>query len=114
MIGLGVWEIPVNSMFYKGSAEITVLDNGGEYDMVVFDSKSNTCRIFEVKHSDKIVDRQAKHLRDESKTSLVEHRFGKILAKYVIYRGTTQDVDGIQYVNAEEYLKNIWLTNTIK
>ena len=82
-------------------------DDGGEYDMVIFDSKSNTCRIFEVKHSDKIVDRQAKYLRDEAKTNLVEHRFGKITGKYVIYRGTTQDVDGIQYVNAEEYLKNI-------
>lgn len=82
-------------------------DDGGEYDMVVFDSKSNTCRIFEVKHSDKIVDRQAKHLRDEAKTSLIEHRFGKITGKHVIYRGTTQVVDGIQYVNAEEYLKNI-------
>lgn len=32
MIGLGIWEIPVNSMFYKGTAEITVTDNGGEYD----------------------------------------------------------------------------------
>lgn len=82
-------------------------DDGGEYDMVIFDSKSNTCRIFEVKHSDKIVDRQAKHLRDEAKNSLVEHRFGKITGKFVIYRGTTHNVDGIQYVNAEEYLKNI-------
>lgn len=82
-------------------------DDGGEYDMVVFDNKSNTCRIYEVKHSDKIVDRQAKYLRDEAKTSLVEHRFGKITGKYVIYRGTTQDVDGVQYVNAEEYLNNL-------
>lgn len=32
MIGLGIWEIPVNSMFYKGTAEITVKDNSGEYD----------------------------------------------------------------------------------
>lgn len=79
-------------------------DDGGEYDMVIFDSKSNTCRIFEVKHSDKIVDRQAKHLRDEAKNSLVEHRFGKITGKFVIYRGTTQNVDDIKYVNVEEYL----------
>ena len=32
MIGLGVWDIPVNSMFYKGNAEITVADIDGEYD----------------------------------------------------------------------------------
>lgn len=32
MIGLGIWEIPVNSMFYKGTAEITVRDVNGNYD----------------------------------------------------------------------------------
>ncbi len=32
MIGLGVWEVPVNSMFFKGTAKITVSDNNGEYD----------------------------------------------------------------------------------
>ncbi len=32
MIGLGTWEIPVNSLFFKGTAQITVKDNDGEYD----------------------------------------------------------------------------------
>lgn len=32
MIGLGIWEIPVNSMFYKGTVEITVKNKDGEYD----------------------------------------------------------------------------------
>jgi len=32
---------------------------------------------------------------------------GKITGKYVIYRGKTQDVDGIKYVNVEEYLNNL-------
>lgn len=32
MIGLGVWDIPVNSMFYKGSAEITVGGSEDEYE----------------------------------------------------------------------------------
>lgn len=36
MIGLGVWEIPVNSMFYKGCAEITVKNDGGNYDFEFF------------------------------------------------------------------------------
>lgn len=31
MIGLGIWEVPVNSMFYKGTAKITVKDNAGKY-----------------------------------------------------------------------------------
>ena len=41
------------------------------------------------------------------KTERIEKRFGKIVGKYVIYRGKSQDVDGIQYVNAEEYLKSL-------
>ena len=32
MLGLGVWEVPVNSMFFKGTAKITVRDNNGEYE----------------------------------------------------------------------------------
>lgn len=32
MIGLGIWEIPVNSMFYKGTTEITVSEINGIYD----------------------------------------------------------------------------------
>lgn len=36
MIGLGVWEIPVNSMFYKGCAEITVKDIDGKYGFEFF------------------------------------------------------------------------------
>jgi len=38
---------------------------------------------------------------------IAEKRFGKITGKYVIYRGKTQDVDGIKYVNVEEYLNNL-------
>ena len=80
---------------------------GGEYDMVIYDSTSNTCRIYEIKHSDKIVDRQTRYLRDEELTAITEKNFGQITGKYVIYRGQTQDVNGIQYVNVEEYLKNL-------
>lgn len=32
MLGLGTWGVPVNSMFFKGTAKITVKDNNGEYD----------------------------------------------------------------------------------
>ena len=34
MLGLGVWEVPVNSMFFKGTAKITVKDNCGEYEFI--------------------------------------------------------------------------------
>lgn len=79
-------------------------DSGGEYDMVTYDKCQNTCRIYEIKHSEKIVDQQTRYLRDESKNALVEKRFGKITDKYVLYRGDNAMADGIQYVNVEEYL----------
>ena len=43
----------------------------------------------------------------EELNEITEKRFGKITGKYVIYRGKSQDVDGIQYVNVEEYLNNL-------
>ena len=82
-------------------------DGRGEYDMVIYDKNTNTCRIYEVKHSDKVAEQQAKFLRMEDLNAITEKRFGKIAGKYVIYRGKTQDVDGIRYVNAEEYLNGL-------
>ena len=76
----------------------------GEFDMVVFDPAAASCEIFEIKHSAEIVPEQTRHLRDEKKCADTASRFGTITGKYVIYRGTTQDVDGIRYVNVEEYL----------
>lgn len=82
-------------------------DIRGEYDMVIYDKNTNTCRIYEVKHSDKIVEQQTRFLRMQELNEITEKRFGKIAGKYVIYRGKTQDVDGIQYVNVEEYLNSL-------
>ena len=79
-------------------------DDGGEYDMVIFDKQTLTCRLYEVKHSDKIIDQQSKYLRDETKLALISHRFGEIKGRHVIYRGKTQRVGEIEYDNAEEYL----------
>ena len=82
-------------------------EEGGEYDMVVYNKTDCNCYVYEIKHSDKIVEQQTRYLRDESKISIVEHRFGNVVGKYVIYRGATQDVGDIHYVNVEEYLKSL-------
>ena len=79
----------------------------GEFDMVIVDQKNASCEIFEFKHSKEIVEAQYRHLTDESKCTLTERRFGTITGKYVIYRGETQDVNGIHYVNVEEYLNRL-------
>ncbi len=79
----------------------------GEFDMVVFDPESASSKIFEIKYSTQIVEQQYQHLVNDEKCTQTEHRFGKIDGKYVIYRGSTQDVNDIHYVNVEEYLNNI-------
>lgn len=78
----------------------------GEFDMVVFDPAAASCEIYEIKHSTEIVPEQVRHLIDPQKCAMTEHRYGPITGKYVLYRGATQDVDGIRYINVEEWLKS--------
>lgn len=79
----------------------------GEFDMVVFEPENECCNIYEVKHSTEVVANQYRHLVDDEKCNETEFRFGDIKGKYVIYRGETCDVDGIHYVNVEEYLSKL-------
>ena len=77
----------------------------GEYDMVIFDPKEISCKIFEIKYSKEQVPEQYRHLIDEQKCAMTSHRYGDIEGKFVIYRGENAQVEGIQYLNVEEYLK---------
>lgn len=79
----------------------------GEFDMVVFDLKAASCTIYEVKHSTEIAKAQYRHLIDEEKCKATEWRFGTITGKFVIYRGESCEVNGIHYLNVEEYLKGL-------
>ncbi len=79
----------------------------GEFDMVVCDSGSLTCQIYEIKHSDKAVKNQYRHLIDENKCAEFEFRFGKITNKIVIYRGESKYDGEIEYKNVEEYLRSL-------
>lgn len=79
----------------------------GEFDMVVFDPEKTNCSIYEIKHSTKAVPEQYKHLVDKAKCDETEFRFGNITGKYVIYRGESHETNGIQYLNVEEYLRNL-------
>ena len=80
----------------------------GEYDMVVYGKNRQGCAAYEVKHSDKCVAEQARHLRNKEMLSGISPRFGTLKGRYVLYLGENQDSgDGIAYRNAEEYLKNL-------
>lgn len=81
--------------------------SGGEFDMVVSDTENLVSYLFEIKHSNKIVKNQAKNLLDAKKTEIVQYRYGKIKKKYILYKGNDDRMDDIDYVNIEEYLKDV-------
>ena len=81
---------------------------GAEFDMVIFDAKTNSCECFEIKHSSKITLQQARHLMDEGWLRDTEKRFGTITKRCVLYRGENADLEnGIIYRNVEEYLNSL-------
>lgn len=55
--------------------------------MIIYDKSTNTCKLYEIKHSDKIDDRQIRFLVDKDKYELIESKYGIIVGKYVLYRG---------------------------
>lgn len=79
-------------------------DAGGEFDMVIYDKVGQNCRIYEIKHSAEVNERQTIHLRDAEKCQIVEKRFGPISGKFVLYRGKDTFAEGVQYLNVENFL----------
>ena len=79
-------------------------DAGGEFDMVIYDKASRNCRIYEIKHSTEVNEKQTIHLRDAEKCQIIENRFGPISGKFVLYRGKDTLAEGVQYLNVENYL----------
>lgn len=76
----------------------------GEIGMGVFDPKTESCKLYEIKHSAEIVPEQTRHLLDVEKCRMIEHRYGTITGRHVIYRGTAAEADSVQYLNVESYL----------
>ena len=79
-------------------------DAGGEFDMVIYDKTSQNCRIYEIKHSGEVNEKQTIHLRDTEKCQIIENRFGPISGKFVLYRGKDTFAEGVQYLNVENFL----------
>lgn len=79
----------------------------GEFDMVVYDQEALTCEIYEVKYSKEQAPEQYRHIKNEEKCAMTSHRYGEITGRYVIYRGDSVKVRGVQYLNVEEYLKSL-------
>lgn len=79
----------------------------GDFDMVVQDPKTLSCEIYEIKYSKERACEQYRHINDEEKCAMTTHRYGNITGRYVIYRGENTEMDTIQYLNVEDYLKSL-------
>ena len=79
-------------------------DAGGEFDMVIYDKADQNCRIYEIKHSTEVNEKQTIHLRDAEKCQIIENRFGPISGKFVLYRGKDTFAEGVPYLNVENFL----------
>ena len=78
----------------------------GEYDMLIYGRNERGCAAYEIKHSDKCVSEQSRHLRNENMLLLTTPRFGTLEGRYVLYLGENKETeDGIAYRNAEQFLK---------
>lgn len=80
----------------------------GEFDMVIYDKKKAEIECFEIKHSDEIVEEQAKHLLNEDNIISTEKIYGKVTRRCVLYKGGSGIAsNGIEYKNVEEFLNEI-------
>ena len=79
----------------------------GEFDMVVQDPKTLSCEIYEIKYSKERACEQYRHISNEEECAMTTHRYGNITGRYVIYRGENTEMDTIQYLNVEDYLKSL-------
>ena len=80
----------------------------GEFDMVIYDRKKAEIECFEIKHSDEIVEDQAKHLLNEANITNTEKMYGKVIRRCVLYKGGSGIAsNGIEYKNVEEFLKGM-------
>lgn len=93
---------------FSGREVFKLQFESGEYDMVVRDLGTDTCAIYEVKHSSEAVDDQARHLRDDEKRKAAEKAFGKVASRTVLYRGAdAESPDGVVWRNVNAYLRNL-------
>jgi len=93
---------------FAGKEVFKLQFESGEFDMVVRDLGTRTCKLFEVKHSMERFDEQFRHLVDARLLSRTEKAFGKVVSRTVLYRGPDFDHDsGVLYRNVEGYLKGL-------
>jgi hypothetical protein len=82
--------------------------DSGEFDITICNAQTKAACVMEVKHSDKQVPEQTKHLKNEELCKEFEKRTGcRIVRRMVIYNGPDTYLPGetpIYYANASDFL----------
>lgn len=91
----------------KGKAFKMSFGIRGEYDMVVLDDDNFSSSIYEIKYSAFIDKNQYRYLLDEELQEIFNKKYYPISHRYVLYRGASQSMDGIEYLNIEDYLSSL-------
>lgn len=80
----------------------------GEYDLLISNPKTCRYQLFEIKHRQRYDEAQARHLRDDFLISQMNHEFGELVNKCVLYRGETMETeDSIKYLNISDFCREI-------
>ncbi len=102
--------IPYRRDKYRQLRVFKLLFPRGEFDMVVCDPEKVACRLYEIKHTTERDDGQLRHLVDSKKLAYVEHNYGDILSRTVLYRGEDfAHPSGVEYRNVGDWLKEMRL-----
>lgn len=78
-----------------------------EADLIVVDLDNKESYLFEVKHSQEMVEEQTRHLINGDFITYVGEHFAPVKRRAVIYSGPSLRGYDVDYINAEEYLKEI-------
>ena len=91
--------------------DIYHIDNGdgSDIDMLSYDQSTDSCILYEIKHSAKAVPELYRIITDGHYTDEIGRRFGRITGRIVLYRGQAIPVndDGVEYLNVCDYLKSL-------
>ena len=105
VLGETIRAIPYRRDKYNQLRVFKLVFPRGEFDMVICDPEKSTCRLYEIKHTTERDDGQLRHLCDPEKLAYVEHNYGVVLSRTVLYRGEDfKHPSGVEYRNVGDWL----------
>ena len=95
--------------FYVSQLSVGPVDDllDAEADLIIVDMEKKESYLFEIKHSDQVVDKQTRHLRNEDFINYINENFAPVKKCCVIYNGQPTKIDSIDYLNAEDFLMTV-------